>query len=61
MNEFRYVDQNLIISKGTNKPVWVMVNNYNTVNKNIKFTVDAEIDNKINFLGLTTNISYNKI
>jgi hypothetical protein len=57
---FRYVDDTFILFKGTNRQAEVMVNNLNKINKNIQFTLETQIDNKINFLDLTINISNNK-
>jgi len=37
-----------------------MVNNLKKVNKHIQFTHETQIDNTINFLDLTINISNNK-
>src|ERR1700678_399265 len=57
---FRYVDDTFILFKGTDRQAELMVNNLNRVNKNIQFTLETQIDNKINFLDLTTHISNNK-
>jgi len=57
---FRYVDDTFILFKGTNRQAELMVNNLNKVNKNIQFTLETQIDNKINFLDLTIHISNNK-
>src|ERR1700678_1894108 len=57
---FRYVDDTFILFKGTDRQAELMVNNLNRVNKNIQFTLETQIDNKINFLDLTIHISNNK-
>lgn len=54
---FRYVYDTLILFKGKNQQADAMIN---YLNKNIKFTLKTQINNKVNFLDLTINIIKNK-
>lgn len=54
---FRYVYDTLILFKGTNQQADAMIN---YLNKNIKFTLKTQINNKVNFLDHTINIIKNK-
>lgn len=49
----RYVDDTFIIFDGTIRQINNLKNYLNNINGNIQFTLEAEIDNKLNFLDLT--------
>lgn len=56
---FRYVDNTFILFNGINRQAEIMVNNSNKINKN-QFTLETQIDGKINFFDLTFSISNKK-
>ena len=49
----RYVDDTFIIFNGTIRQINNLKNYLNNINKNIQFTLEVEIENKLNFLDLT--------
>jgi hypothetical protein len=50
---YRYVDDIIACFTGTSRQLNTFVNNINTIHPNIKFTIELELDNAINFLDLT--------
>lgn len=50
---YRYVDDIILLYKGTNRQLDKLHQHLNTRESNIKFTLKTEKDNKINFLDLT--------
>lgn len=57
---FRYVDDTFILFRGSDRQAINMVNSLNKINKHIQFTLETQINNKINFLDLTITIINNK-
>ena len=49
----RYVDDTFIIFDGTIRQIKNMKKYMNGINKNIQFTLETEVNNKLNFLDLT--------
>ncbi len=56
----RYVDGILALFTGTTRQLDIFFNFINSIHKNISFTRELEIDNKINFLDLTISKTDNK-
>lgn len=56
---FKYVDHSLVLFKGTNRQLKIIVYNLNKYNKNIYFKPGTHKDNKIIFLDLIIIISNN--
>ena len=56
----RYIDDSIILFDGTKRQIDHILNYLNKQNK-IKFTVEHEIDNSINFLDLNITLKNNKI
>jgi len=50
---FRYVDDTLIICDSSHTDINNIQNDFNTIHSNMKFTVETESNNKINFLDVT--------
>jgi hypothetical protein len=50
---FRYVDDILIIYNSNHTDVSNISNNFNTIHHNLKFTAEAESNNKISYLDIT--------
>jgi hypothetical protein len=61
INYYRYVDDILFIynSEGTN--IHNTLQEFNTVQPKLKFTLETETQNKINFLDITINKQHNKL
>lgn len=49
----RYVDDTFVIFNGNSRQLNLMKNIFNKINNNLQFTLETEIDNKLNFLDLT--------
>lgn len=56
----RYVDDTFIIFDGTIRQINNLKNYLNNINDNIQFTLETEIENKINFLDLTITRLHDK-
>lgn len=52
---YRYVDDVLLLFNGTDRQLANMHKYINNIHKNIKFTIEKEINKSINFLDLTIN------
>ena len=57
---YRYVDDTFILFRGSNRQAENLVKYLNKINKNIQFTLEIQINNKLNFLDLTVSIINNK-
>ena len=57
----RYVDDTFLIFNGTNRQINNFLNYINSIHKNIKFTVEFEKDNSLNFLDLKIIKENNKL
>ena len=57
---YRYVDDTFILFSGSNRQAQNFVNYLNKINKHIQFTLEIQINNKLNFLDLTVSIIKNK-
>jgi len=55
---FRYIDDNFILFRGTNRQAKIMVNS--KINKHIQCTFETQLNNKIHFLDLTVSLNNNK-
>ena len=56
----RYVDDTFIIFNGTLRQIEKLKHYLNSLSKNIQFTLETEVDNKLNFLDLTVTKYLNK-
>lgn len=57
----RYVDDTLVIYKGNVRQLEILNNKLNAIAPKLKFTLETEVDNKLNFLDLTLHKVDNKI
>jgi len=57
---FRYVDDTFILFKGSDSQANNFVHGFSKINKNIQFTLEFQLDNKINVLDLTLTLLQNK-
>jgi len=58
---FRYVDDILLMYKQDQTNIQEVLDNFNNLTPNIKFTVEEEKDNKINFLDITVAKDYDNL
>lgn len=56
---FRYVDDTLYISQNNGKNIHKIFDEINNLHKNIKFKIEEEINNKLNFLDITIHNNHN--
>ena len=57
----RYVDDTFMIYNGTHRQIDILHNYLNSINDNMKFTLEVEDNGKLNFLDLTVSRHGNKI
>ena len=57
----RYVDDTFMIYNGTCHQIDMLHNYLNSVNSNMKFTLEVEDDGRLNFLDLTVSRNENKV
>ena len=58
---FRYVDDILLLYKQDQTNIQEVLDNFNNLTPNIKFTLEEEKDNKINFLDITIGKDYDNL
>ena len=56
----RYVDDTFIVFNGALRQIEKLKHYLNSLSKNIQFTLETEVDNKLNFLDLTVTKYPNK-
>ena len=57
----RYVDDTLLLFHGNSRQLSLLNNQFNKFHRNLKFTMEQEADNSINFLDLTISKINNKL
>src|SRR5436190_8870355 len=50
---FRYVDDTLLLFDGNNRQLCLLLNYLNGITPKLKFTLENEVEHRINFLDLT--------
>jgi hypothetical protein len=58
---FRYVDDILILYKETTTNIEEVLNSFNNINPKLRFSMEQEKDNKLNFLDITITKDINKL
>jgi hypothetical protein len=58
---FRYVDNILIISNTIESNIYEVLNDFNQIASKLKFTIEEEIDRRLNFLDITIQQGQNHI
>jgi hypothetical protein len=58
---FRYVDNILVVYKGNTTNIKKVLNSFNNINPELKFSMEQEKDNKLNFLDITITKDANKL
>jgi hypothetical protein len=53
INYFRYVDDILVVFGSNHTGIQTILNDFNAIHPNLKFTAEAETNNKINYLDVT--------
>ena len=57
----RYVDDTFFIFDGTTRQIELFKNYLNKINSKIQFTLETEVDNRLNFLDLTITRQVNNL